>query len=41
MAYRSIVDVMLLLVRDNAVLLALRSGTGYAGIWTDPPSATP
>ncbi len=37
MAYASVIDVMLLLIRDNAVLLALRSGTGFAdGEWNVP-----
>ncbi|MEX5711734.1 NUDIX domain-containing protein [Parafrankia sp. FMc6] len=37
MAYRSVIDVMLLLVRDDAILLALRSGTGFAdGLWNVP-----
>lgn len=36
-SYTSVVDVLLLLVRDSAVLLALRSGTGYAdGQWNVP-----
>jgi 8-oxo-dGTP pyrophosphatase MutT (NUDIX family) len=35
--YASVVDVMLLLVRDGHVLLALRDGTGYAdGMWNLP-----
>jgi 8-oxo-dGTP pyrophosphatase MutT (NUDIX family) len=35
--YASVVDVMLLLVRDGHVLLALREGTGYAdGMWNLP-----
>lgn len=32
MAYTSVIDVMLLLIRDDAVLLALRAGTGFAAI---------
>ncbi len=37
MHYTSFVDVMLLLVRDDHVLLALRQGTGYAdGQWNLP-----
>jgi hypothetical protein len=36
MAYTSVIDVMLLLFRDGTVQLALRPGTGFAGIWTDP-----
>lgn len=37
MPYTSFVDVMLLLVRDERVLLAQRSGTGYAdGQWNLP-----
>lgn len=37
MSYTSFVDVMLLLVRDERVLLAQRSGTGYAdGQWNLP-----
>lgn len=38
MPYRSIIDVMLLLVRDDTVLLALRSGTGFADNWWNVPS---
>jgi 8-oxo-dGTP diphosphatase len=35
--YASVVDVLLLLVRDGQVLLALRAGTGYAdGMWNLP-----
>jgi 8-oxo-dGTP diphosphatase len=35
--YASVVDVMLILVRDDQVLLALRQGTGYAdGMWNLP-----
>jgi 8-oxo-dGTP diphosphatase len=35
--YASVVDVLLLLVRDGQVLLALRDGTGYAdGMWNLP-----
>lgn len=35
--YRSIVDALLILVRDNHVLLAQRQGTGYAdGAWNLP-----
>lgn len=35
--YASVVDVLLLLVRDGHVLLALRDGTGYAdGQWNLP-----
>jgi 8-oxo-dGTP diphosphatase len=35
--YASVVDVLLLLVRDGHVLLALREGTGYAdGMWNVP-----
>jgi 8-oxo-dGTP diphosphatase len=35
--YASVVDVLLLLVRDGHVLLALREGTGYAdGMWNLP-----
>lgn len=35
--FTSIVDVMLLLVRDGEVLIALRDGTGYAdGMWNLP-----
>jgi 8-oxo-dGTP pyrophosphatase MutT (NUDIX family) len=35
--YASVVDVLLLLVRDGQVLLALREGTGYAdGMWNLP-----
>lgn len=37
MPYTSFVDVMLLLVRDERVLFAQRSGTGYAdGQWNLP-----
>ena len=38
MGYRSVIDVMLLLIRDDAVLLALRSGTGFADGWWNVPS---
>jgi len=38
MAYTSVIDVMLLLVRDDTVLLALRSGTGFADNWWNCPS---
>jgi 8-oxo-dGTP pyrophosphatase MutT (NUDIX family) len=38
MAYRSVIDVMLLLVRDDTVLLALRAGTGFADGWWNLPS---
>ncbi len=38
MPYTSIIDVMLLLVRDETVLLALRSGTGFADNWWNFPS---
>lgn len=38
MAYASVIDVMLLLIRDGAVLLALRSGTGFADNWWNCPS---
>ncbi len=35
--YRSIVDALIVLVRDNRVLLAQRQGTGYAdGAWNLP-----
>jgi 8-oxo-dGTP diphosphatase len=35
--YASVVDVMLVLVRDDQVLLAMRQGTGYAdGLWNLP-----
>lgn len=35
--YASVVDVMLILTRDDHVLLALRQGTGYAdGMWNLP-----
>src|ERR1700722_4020813 len=35
--YRSIVDALLILVRDDCVLLAQRQGTGYAdGAWNLP-----
>lgn len=37
MPYASVVDVMLILTRDDHVLLALREGTGYAdGMWNLP-----
>jgi 8-oxo-dGTP pyrophosphatase MutT (NUDIX family) len=36
--YTSVVDVMLLLVRDDRVLLARRAGTGYADGWWNLPS---
>lgn len=37
MPYASVVDVMLILVRDHEILLALREGTGYAdGMWNLP-----
>ncbi|GAA4533570.1 NUDIX hydrolase [Amycolatopsis samaneae] len=37
MTYTSVVDVLLLLVRDGTVLLAQREGTGYAdGLWNLP-----
>jgi 8-oxo-dGTP pyrophosphatase MutT (NUDIX family) len=38
MAYTSVIDVMLLLIRDGAVLLAERSGTGFADGWFNLPS---
>ncbi|HZM76866.1 MAG TPA: NUDIX domain-containing protein [Candidatus Limnocylindrales bacterium] len=38
MPYASIVDVLLLLTRDDHVLLALREGTGYADGWYNLPS---
>ncbi len=38
MPYTSIIDVLLLLVRDDQVLLALRSGTGFADGWWNVPS---
>ncbi|MFF0577601.1 NUDIX domain-containing protein [Streptosporangium saharense] len=38
MRYRTIVDAMLLLVRDGQVLLAQRQGTGYADGWWNLPS---
>jgi len=38
MAYTSVIDVMILLVRDDTVLLALRSGTGFADNWWNCPS---
>jgi hypothetical protein len=38
MVYASVIGVMLLLVRDETVLLALRSGTGYADGWWNVPS---
>ncbi|ABW12049.1 conserved hypothetical protein [Parafrankia sp. EAN1pec] len=37
MTYRSVIDVMLLLVRDDTVLLALRAGTGFADGWWNLP----
>ncbi|GAA1024403.1 hypothetical protein Aple_038240 [Acrocarpospora pleiomorpha] len=36
--YRTIVDAMLILVRDGHVLLAQRQGTGYADGWWNVPS---
>lgn len=37
MVYASVVDVLLVLHRDDQVLLALRQGTGYAdGLWNLP-----
>ncbi|MBX6357113.1 MAG: NUDIX domain-containing protein [Micromonosporaceae bacterium] len=41
MAYTSVIDVLLLLIRDNQVLLALRSGTGFADGWWNVPSGKP
>lgn len=38
MRYRTIVDAMLILVRDGQVLLAQRQGTGYADGWWNLPS---
>ncbi len=38
MAYTSVIDVMLLLVRDDTVLLALRANTGFADNWWNLPS---
>lgn len=38
MRYRTIVDAMLILVRDGEVLLAERQGTGYADGWWNVPS---
>ncbi|WP_261554790.1 NUDIX hydrolase [Frankia tisae] len=38
MTYTSPVDVLLLLVRDDQVLLALRAGTGFADGWWNLPS---
>jgi 8-oxo-dGTP diphosphatase len=38
MAYTSVIDVMLLLIRDDAVLLALRAGTGFADGQYNVPS---
>jgi 8-oxo-dGTP pyrophosphatase MutT (NUDIX family) len=38
MAYKSAVDVFLLLVRSERVLLALRAGTGFADGWWNLPS---
>ena len=38
MPYTAIVDVMLTLERDGQVLLAERSGTGYADGWYNLPS---
>ncbi len=38
MAYTSVIDVLLLLIRGNQVLLALRSGTGFADNEWNVPS---
>ncbi|ETA01238.1 ADP-ribose pyrophosphatase [Frankia sp. CcI6] len=38
MTYRSVIDVMLLFLRGDTVLLALRSGTGFADGWWNLPS---
>jgi len=38
MAYTSVIDVMLLLIQDDAVLLALRAGTGFADGQYNVPS---
>ncbi|CAO5187009.1 8-oxo-dGTP diphosphatase [Frankia sp. AiPs1] len=38
MAYTSVIDVMLLLIRDGTVLLAERSGTGFADGYFNCPS---
>lgn len=38
MPYTSVIDVLLLLIRDDTVLLALRSGTGFADGWWNVPS---
>lgn len=38
MRYRTIVDAMLILIRDGKVLLAERQGTGYADGWWNVPS---
>lgn len=38
MVYRSVIDVLLLLIRGDTVLLALRAGTGFADGWWNLPS---